>query len=456
MQKYLFTVMFVGAAVVACGSTDIEGDFSSNLSTKAGGTGALAPGACDPEGLPTIDAVDPNTLPKCTGGKGSARCVPTDKLGAFADKIKAQAAAQAAGAKFLDTCAGGYCIPDELVKSGGAAPETCTSLNGDGVCLDLSIPLVGQYDTLLPKDKCSDTQRCAPCNNPLAGGAPTGACLIGHGPKPGQTCSGGGSTAKPATKAQCPYTGPPLVKTDGFAACGEGAHCVPATIVADENQRRQLSSCKTSDGATGFCAPDKFIETAGNFIPATCKSLAGGEGRCTNIVIPMVAAQKGFLPQDTCAASERCAPCFNPADGKATGACILACDKPANTKPVLFPACGKAVGDTRGVCVPTTIIPQAMQSFLKQGTCPTGTDLCAPKQVVAADPSFKPATCSGEVKILGGILGSIAYANGVCLPDLINTPGDQGTCQNAEECVPCVNPVSKAATGAPGCPAAAK
>src|SRR5262249_22180648 len=149
-------------------------------------------------------------------------------------KIKEQGGQQTGGqSQFLQTCEGGFCIPDDLVTSGGAAPKDCTSINGPGVCLDLSIPLVAQYKDLLPQDTCSATQRCTPCLNPLASGAPTGACLIGRGPKPGQSCTasatpgGGGDVNK---HLQCPYSGPPIVQTNTLAACGDGAHCVSTSI----------------------------------------------------------------------------------------------------------------------------------------------------------------------------------------------------------------------------------
>ena len=460
------SAVLVALVAAGCGSSDLEGDdIAGTFANKSRTTGSAATGDCDPKGLPTIEPHDPNEFPKCATAAGSARCISKAQLGAFAEKVNAGAAGQggaaataqpAAGDKFLDTCDNdkGVCIPDDLVKTGGAAPQTCTSLNGDGVCLDLSIPLVSQYKDLLPQDKCAGNQRCAPCANPLKQGEPTGACSIGRGPKNGETCNGAGGAASSGAapkKIACPYTGAPIVKVDTLAACGEGVHCVSTSILPDPKMSALLGKCKTTDNKDGVCAPDEFVETAGNFVPKTCASLAGGEGRCMNVAVPQVASQKAFLPQDTCRTFERCTPCVNPVDGKPTGACAQSCDKGPQKPAVTFAPCAKKAGALQaGVCVPTSIVPEAMQTFLKQGTCSSDNEKCAPKDVIASDPSFKPPTCSGQVFGPLGIL-SITYRDGVCLSDLIDTPGNRGSCQSNQECVPCSNPISKKPTGAPGC-----
>ena len=92
-----------------------------------------------------------------------------------ADKVPANVGAQ------LAKCSDGtsYCVPDAFIKSGGAAPPTCKSLNGaDGVCLSVCVPQVEQYESLLPQDTCAADERCAPCINPL-NNMPSGACDIG-------------------------------------------------------------------------------------------------------------------------------------------------------------------------------------------------------------------------------------------------------------------------------------
>jgi hypothetical protein len=226
---------------------------------------------------------------------------------------------------------------------------------------------------------------------------------------------------------------------------------VGLAILPDAKMSSLLKTCQTKEGQAGVCAPDEFIETAGNFVPATCESILGAEGRCMNLNVPQVAAQKDFLPQANCRTFERCTPCTNPVDGKPTGACTQSCDPGPTKPPVTFTPCAKKAGAAMaGVCVPSTIVPTEMQTFLKQGTCATNTEICAPKDVVAADPTFAPPRCSGTVKALLGIV-KINYSGGVCLSDLVDTPGDRGSCLSGQECVPCTHPVSKKPTGAPGC-----
>src|SRR4030095_9048994 len=81
----------------------------------------------------------------------------------------------------------------------------------------------------------------------------------------------------------------------------------------------------------GLCAPDPIITAGGQFIPNSCTSIPGATGRCRSPCRPAVAARALTLPQGTCAAAERCMPCFDPtaADPTApTGACRFACDAP--------------------------------------------------------------------------------------------------------------------------------
>ena len=116
--------------------------------------------------------MDPSTLPSCGASvcadSPNAHCVPQDKVPA---NVAAQLAKCDDGAS--------YCVPDPFIKSGGAPPPTCKSLNGaDGVCLSVCVPQVEQYESLLPQDVCAADERCAPCVNPL-NNMSSGACDIG-------------------------------------------------------------------------------------------------------------------------------------------------------------------------------------------------------------------------------------------------------------------------------------
>src|SRR6185503_16226939 len=89
------------------------------------------------------------------------------------------------------------------------------------------------------------------------------------------------------TTLTCPWTGPPIYDPNTFAACSptcSGAHCAPTAIVPSGLQSL-LGACPG-----GFCAPDPIIAAAGQFIPNTCTSIAGAEGRCLSTCLPGVAA----------------------------------------------------------------------------------------------------------------------------------------------------------------------
>ena len=196
--------------------------------------------------------------------------------------------------------------------------------------------------------------------------------------------------------------------------------------------------------------PDVFIEAGGNFIPPTCASLDGAEGRCLNDAIPQVAAEASQLTQSTCAVFEKCVPCFSPIDGTKTGACNLSCD-PGPTKPiVLFPSCCSENGKDEGRCVPTPIIPTAEQSQPRLGQLhvedgPLRAERDAEhRRVQAADLHAPRASSSGNY-------------TGVCLSKCLSFGIQgialaQGTCDDIHTCAPCTNPLSGKPTGAPGCP----
>ncbi len=121
------------------------------------------------------------------------------------------------------------------------------------------------------------------------------------------------------------------------------------------------------------------------------------------------------MPQSTCAAGQLCAPCYDPvaADPTApTGACSLACDKPAKPPTIIncpytgppiidpstFPACSPACAGAH--CVPSALVPMADQSQL--AACPGG--FCAPDSITQSAGEGVPPTCT-----------SVAGAEGRCL-----------------------------------------
>lgn len=367
----------------------------------------------------------------CQVDAGEAHCLETSKV---PNEIQ----------PFVATCeSGGYCIPDAFLVTGAAEPPaTCTAFGGQGVCLSVCIPQVSENQGLLRKDTCLGADElCVPCISPLDN-MPTGACdLLELARCEGDT-SGGDPVAACDDPATCEYEAscPALIDPASLVACGPDAHCVDPALVSDPAQASQLGMC--ADGAN-LCVPDTFIRTGGKFTPPSCTSVNGAEGRCLSAVLPDVAAQQDLLPQDSCAATERCTPCFNPIDGTPTGACSLSCDAGPTQPPVQFAQCC----DGRARCVPAASIPDDQEDQLEAAECENEAPgaLCVPNEILANGPF---PTCTANSFLLGNYTG-------VCLSDCLDF-GIQGlalargSCANNFKCAPCEQ--NGQPTGAPGCP----
>lgn len=410
----------------------------------AGTTGG-GPNDCKSGASSGLAPTDPNTLPKCackTGG--AARCVPKDKLPA---SLVPQLEACTEGGP-------GACVPDSLVKSGGATPKKCESPFGEGRCMDICIPEIGKNAAALNRgtgDVCAESERCAPCLNPLKNNEPSGVCDIGATPaasdcEPPTTTTPTDGGTKPPQNIACPYTGPALIDVNTFPSCADGAHCIPESLAG--SAASQLAKCTGAGG--GLCAPDKSIAAGGQYLPKTCKAVGDGEGRCINLAIPAVAAQKAQLTKDICDANELCAPCYDPTSGKDTGVCkTVSCDAPKEPAKLFKPCC-LSKGTSRAKCVPATIIPATQQKTLDDddGTCVKDKELCVPNEML--QPTFKGGPPCTAKAIQGKYTG-------VCLSDCLHFSffqklgTDQGSCINEYTCVPCEQ--GGKPTGAPGCPA---
>jgi hypothetical protein len=450
-MRHFAATSFVFVAVTFIGGTgcnDGKDLFGLGIGEEADDAGQVTPAAVDgaqacPPGqveVPGVDedagaaaeTLDPAKLPACAPVCGGAHCVPTDKV-------------PEASRPFFATCATGYCLPDALIRSGGAKPPSCTSLGAaPGVCLSTCVPLVAENQDILPKTGCAEDERCAPCTNPNDN-KPTGACAIGtqkSAPakrcvmkEESQTGTTGTTDAGPVAPPACPHVGAPVIVASTLPACGaanSGAHCMPEKNVPTA-LAPQLSTC----GTNGRCVPDKLIESGGRFVPKTCASVLGAEGRCQNMAVPSVAAQ-ATLPVDVCDANERCVPCFSPLDGTPTGACTTSCDPGPKQPAKLFPSCCGG----EGKCVPTSLVPQEQRASLY--ACAQDS-LCVPTEHL--NPAFVPQKCSGEV--------FFDDYDGVCLSDRCLDLGstawllDDGNCPNGKTCVPCHQ--NGRPTGAPGC-----
>ena len=420
------------------GACNIDNVICGDAGSLTAGDGGGGP-ACPYTGPPLID---PTQFPACSPTCNGAHCVPAS-LVPTADQSQ------------LASCSSngtpGFCAPDTFIQSDGQAlPKTCTSIAGaEGRCLSTCLPAVAAEADVLPQDVCAADERCTPCYDPVAADptAPTGACSL--------ACD---KPVKPPTTIACPYTGPPIIDPSTFPACSPacaGSHCVPSSLVPAADQS-QLAACPG-----GFCAPDSITQTAGEGVPPTCTSVAGAEGRCLSTCLPEIASEASLLPQSTCAAGEKCAPCFNPlaTDPTApTGACTLGCDKPANPPTILtcpwtgppvldpttLPACDNG-GCSGAHCLPAAEVPPAEQSQL--APCNGGTGFCTPDEIISTGNNFVPTSCDPFPG--SGVPGRCLSS---CLPEVQTEVASgtlvQSSCSTGQYCVPCNDPFTGASTGA--------
>jgi hypothetical protein len=255
------------------------------------------------------------------------------------------------------------------------------------------------------------------------------------------------------TATQCTGT-TPNIPPGQLAACViencSAAHCVPEANLAPGTDKTMLPKCPDQS----FCTPDDFIATDGKFLLKKCVSLEAGEGRCLSTCIPSVAAQIDTLPKDTCADSERCAPCWNPIDGADTKACSQGCDTGPPAAKVVFTPCGAG----KGICVPKAIVPAEFGSNVPPADCTKTDYVCAPIEK-AKDFNYNFPVCTPTS--LGGLLGMPAPngQKGGCVPAYI-IPTDQQSlllqdgCPEGDICAPCTNPLSMPTANAPtgACP----
>lgn len=241
----------------------------------------------------------------------------------------------------------------------------------------------------------------------------------------------------------CPHTGPDVANPSGFPpcpSCGDG-HCVPNAIIPPA----QLSNLAMCD-ASSSCVPDVLIKSGGDFIPPTCKSIAGFEGRCLSKCLPQVAGEAAQVPQDICTADEACVPCYNPQDGTPTGACTTSCDPGPMGGPMMLPSCCNGIGQ----CVPAASVPPDKAGELGPDSCPMDASnfLCAPTALVTGMPAnagdLTNTKC--DTSFIVQLLFGPDYKEGRCLPTCIpkvdKAPliGDGSCNDNNYKCVPCLDP----------------
>jgi hypothetical protein len=350
----------------------------------------------------------PITFPTCCDGQGT--CVPSSTV---PDSQKSQLGV---GSCPVDSNKD-LCAPTELAAAdgGGFVATTCRSLdNAEGRCLSTCLPAIAAQASTLPQSTCAAGHLCAPCYDPITG-ADTMACRVGADPGPKE---------------------PPLT----FPKCCSGTGtCVPSsTVPAAQKGQLGTESCP-ADANQFLCAPNEFTATGG-FVPPTCRSLGGGEGRCLSVCLPAIASQASTLPQSTCMAGHVCAPCYDPLTGADTKACRVSNDPGPQEPPFTFPKCCSG----NGTCVPSSTVPSSQQSQLGANSCPVDANgyLCAPSEFTASG-GFTPTTCRSIANAEGRCLST-------CLPSIAAQASQlpQSTCMANHLCAPCYDPLTGADTKA--------
>lgn len=360
-----------------------------------------------------------------------------------------------------------FCVPDIMAIDPNRTPMTCTSLFGQpGACISSCIESVSKAPIPLPRDVCQGNELCAPCIDPRDG-SESGACRLGL--------------------LSCRDRGPcrdyePTLDLSPYPPCCEGgaAHCALTSLVPLD-QQKDLAGCSVG-GGTGFCVPDKFLLRGGRYTPRQCKSLGGREGRCLSVCVVSVQKDMHSLPQDVCETDERCAPCYDPRTGYGTGACTVGhCDPGPSDPPATFEPCGMG-GSAEALCIPKSSVPLDERcNFDIKGCmtqpCKGADELCVPKKVVDAGPSFMAKVCYNDLVGFLALFKTVfkepfkalqamsEYREGRCLSRCLPKVRDKADllgragCDEDEVCVPCFDPEKlaegKIPTGAcirPSCP----
>lgn len=283
----------------------------------------------------------------------------------------------------------------------------------------------------------------------------------GSGGTTGGTGGGGGISATYTclTAAADPANDPNPVGTSasGDDCCGTFGTCTDLTALSGDAAASfyGYAGC----GTNLACAPkDVGAFLDGGMLP-TCSVDYGTktfEGRCLPACFTLGDPAASSLTVGDCPAMFGdqkivCAPCYNPIDGTATGACTRNGDMPTmTTSPGGFAECGSFMGGPMlGYCVPADLVAAtgADPTKVPQDTCAMG-ELCAPKTKVE-DPSSCFAACAQSLDAKG---------EGGCVPNYLAEFGMMGAvsilqgttmgCPADNVCAPCVNPTTMASTGA--------
>jgi hypothetical protein len=255
-------------------------------------------------------------------------------------------------------------------------------------------------------------------------------------PDPGGTVAAGANCCKSfGTCTASASVEPSIAASLGKADCSADLKCSPKNPSTIPNlPNGMIPKCTGKYGTLeleGRCLPRCF--TLGNKAAASLDA-----GDCP----AGLGAELGLTADEVV-----CAPCFNPLDGTATGACSQFGDTPAKPAPTPFAKCGAWMGGAQlGYCVPTELVQNvtADTSLIPVDTCPAG-QLCAPINKVQ-DPNLCFAKCT-SITGVGACVATYIVEATPTGKDLSGALGQQ-TCATGETCTPCLNPMDNKPTGA--------
>jgi hypothetical protein len=356
---------------------------------------------------PAPDSAAPVVFESCYHDLG--KCVPNELLPA--DQVSRLE---------RESCAGDAesCVPADWVTSDEFVPERCEAqrLHAEGRCLLSYLPQVAARASMLEPDGCSDWNVCVPCYDPISGES-TGACELGADPGPSQPAQ---------TFAEC---------------CGGLGQCVPAEYVPAELSSTFDAGDCAAERELLCVAPAQALTTPDDFKPAECHdATSGAEGRCLPACLPAVAGQAANLHASGCGAGFLCVPCYEPFEGRPTGACSIGADPGPSEPPHVLEGCCVTGGKSLGVCLTPDLLPGMVSDQLVRGSCSAANALCVPRAIANRDgTSVEPFAACGSGSSPGACLPS-------CFIDsLAASVLSQSTCTSSERCAPCVR--NGAATG---------
>lgn len=231
----------------------------------------------------------------------------------------------------------------------------------------------------------------------------------------------------PNVTCSTPFTKPDLAT---LKPCGDGqGHCF------DKNKVRitDLPDC----GGGQICVPDEILEANGDKLKPCTFMIDNKPGACVSLLVQELAAHKDQMLPDVCdKATERCAPCVDPRDGKDTKLCEpIGVHEGACTggKGSRAPTCCHGAG----VCMNESGVPEENRGDMTRDTCGNG-KVCAPAAMVSGDPD--KCTLYG----IEGVCIDVCFAK--MLGPTVKVA--RGQCRPTEVCMPCL--IGKG-QGMPGC-----